>query len=97
MENKTKSKLIAGLLILSLLILGQKYKNLSNENYDLEDENYQLSRTIDDYQEALEEANDNIEQANSYIEEAQDYAWSSYGEMGEALDNLQTVDTISEP
>jgi len=49
------------------------------------------------YQEALEEANDNIEESNSIIEEAQSYAWESYEEMGEALDNLHTVDTVFDP
>lgn len=40
----------------------------------------------------IDEANDNIDQANNNIEEAQWYAWSSYDDMGYALDNLETVD-----
>lgn len=52
---------------------------------------------LDEYQYALDEANNNIEEANSYIEDAQGYAWSSYDEMGWALDNLTTVETVDEP
>lgn len=37
---------------------------------------------------------ESLEQANSNIEDAKGYAWNSYEEMGEALDNLETV---SEP
>ena len=56
-----------------------------------------LKNQLDDYSNALDEANSNIEQANSNIEDAQWYAWSSYDDMGYALDNLETVETISDP
>ncbi len=75
------------ILVVCLSLLWYKYDNLKEEN------SY-LRRKLYDYKSALEEANDNIEQVNSYIEEAQGYAWESYEEMGEALDNLQTVDTV---
>ncbi len=52
---------------------------------------------ISSYQLALREANDNIEQCNYNIEDAKNYAWSSYDEMGDVLDNLSTVDKISQP
>lgn len=65
-------------------------------NYDSEYDGACRDR-ISDYQSALEEANDNIERANEMIEEAKRYTWESYDEMGEALDNLETVDTVSEP
>lgn len=52
---------------------------------------------IEDYSYALEEANANIEEVNSSIEDAQSYAWEAYEEMGDAIDGLQTVDTVSEP
>ncbi len=52
---------------------------------------------LDRIETALEEANSNIEEANSNIEDAQGYAWSNYQEMGEALENLTTVDTVAEP
>lgn len=57
----------------------------------------ELEDRISDLETALQEANDNIEEANSQINEAQDYAWTTYEEMGEALESLSTVDTVSEP
>lgn len=63
---------------------------LESKIQNLEDQNIE-------YQSSLEEANNNIEEANEQIEEAQSNAWSSYYEMGEALDNLTTVDTVAEP
>ena len=39
----------------------------------------------------LSSCEDYLDQANSNIEDAQSYAWSSYEEMGYALDNLETV------
>ena len=84
------SKILIFILILFLLILGQRYKTLKSENED-------LSALLDDYDYSLRQANDNIEEANSIIEDSQGYAWSSYEEMGEALDNLATVDTVREP
>lgn len=84
------SKVVIFVLILLLFILGQKYKTLKSENED-------LTNLIDEYDYSLSEANDNIEEANSIIEDAQGYAWSSYEEMGEALDNLTTVDTVPSP
>ena len=35
---------------------------------------------------------DALDQANSNIEDAQSYAWSSYDDMGYALDDLETVE-----
>lgn len=91
------SKIIIVVLVVFLFILGQKYKALRSENEDLSAENEDLSSLVDEYDYSLSEANDNIEEANSIIEDAQGYAWSSYEEMGEALDNLTTVDTVSAP
>lgn len=56
-----------------------------------------LEEKLEEYQTASEEANNNIEEANSIIEEAQGHAWESYQEMGEALENLETVEIVSEP
>ena len=84
------NKILVFILIIFLLILGQKYKTLKSENEN-------LSGLVDEYDYSLRQANDNIDEANSIIEDAQGYAWSSYEEMGEALDNLTTVDTVSEP
>jgi len=52
---------------------------------------------IDDYSNSLQQANNNIEEANSVIEDAQSNAWSTYDDMGNALDSMYTVDTVSEP
>lgn len=60
---------------------------LEKSQSDLVDSQYALSSCEDEsqsYQDALDEANSNIE-------DAQSYAWSSYEEMGDALDNLTTV------
>ena len=51
----------------------------------------------DDYSSALEDAASSIEEANSQISDAQWYAWSSYEEMGETLDNLYEVNDADNP
>lgn len=75
-------------LYIPIIILGvwfwRDHKSLSNK--------LEISRNMHAYCEnELEDTQSNLEQANSNIEEAQYYAWESYEEMGEALDNLQTV------
>jgi len=87
MQNTIQYKIIIAVFILVLLIFGQKYKELSSEN------DY-LNEKAKDYRWALSKANANIEEANSYIEDAQSHAWSNYEEMGQTLENLQTVDTV---
>lgn len=68
------------------------------EEYDYESaRNDDLESKISEYEAALQEANNNIEEANNAIESAKSYAWESYEEMGDALDYLDTVDTVSEP
>jgi len=49
-----------------------------------------LQTKLEDYKYALDEA-------NSSIEDAQSYAWSSYEDMGDTLENLETVNTVYEP
>ena len=68
-----------------------------SKNSSLKDENERLSDLADEYYYALAQANENIEEANSVIEEAQGYAWSSYEDMGYALENMYTIDTVSGP
>lgn len=89
MENTKQSNFWIWILIGVILLGWFKYDRLKEDNLQLRSE-------ITDYEYALEEANNNIEEANSYIEDAQGYAWSSYQEMGEALDNLMTVETVSD-
>lgn len=83
---RSKKVLIYALVIVLILSWMKQYKTIKHQE-DL----------LDEYGSALSEANDNIEEANSIIEEAQGYAWSDYYDMGYALDNLQTVDTVSDP
>ncbi len=90
MESTRKLRHLILFLVIVGVLWGFKYKELKEQNVYLEE-------SLSEYQDALEEANNNIEEANSIIEDAQWYAWSSYEDMGYALDNLYTVDTISEP
>ena len=73
----------------------QKYEGQTAEEW-FNEYDYCESR-LSNYRDALEEANNNIKEANSNIENAKSYAWGSYEEMGDALDYLDTVDTVSEP
>lgn len=90
MQSISKYKLLAVFLLIFLLVFIRKNQILKSENTNLAD-------LVDEYRYSLDEANENIEEANSQIENAQWSAWESYEEMGEALDNLYTVDTISGP
>lgn len=51
----------------------------------------------DDYIASLERANEKIDLLNSNIEDAQWNTWSSYEDMGYALENLQTEDQEDDP
>ena len=90
MRTDTKYKTIAIILLFLLLFSYSVSHSLKKDNALLRDK-------IEDYQSALGEANNNIEEANSIIEEAQSYAWSSYDDMGDVLDNLTTFYTVDEP
>ena len=87
MENESTYKLIAIGLGIALFLLNFHTQSLAEQMEILEDD-------LDEAKSNLEEANDNIEEANANIENAQGYAWSSYTEMGYALDDLQTVNTV---
>jgi len=60
------------------------YDGCENEKDELEDQISELESDLEDYKTALSEANDRIRDANYY-------AWSSYEEMGDALDDLNEV------
>ncbi len=66
-------------------------------SHNLQSQVDRLESTVSDYSSALDEANNNIDEANTSIEDAQGTAWSSYDEMGQALDNLTAVDTVQAP
>ncbi len=76
MENENY-KYIVFVLVLIVVFGWFKYKKLEKKNEVLQ---YSLSSYVD-----------SLNQANQNIEDAQSQAWSSYDEMGEALDNLSTV------
>ncbi|MCS6806844.1 MAG: hypothetical protein RMM98_17160 [Acidobacteriota bacterium] len=64
---------------------------------DMENVKAQLESKLEKYEESLQQANQAIEEVNAAIEEARGAAWTSFEEMGEALDKLYTVETIREP
>lgn len=82
--------------ILTIFLYGEN-RELDKTRDSLAQSLYNCQLDLDNCRLALEEANNNIEEASSIIEEAQGYSWSSYEDMGNALDNLYTVDTVSEP
>lgn len=109
MDEYNKSSWIGG--IIGFLIIGAiiwwfsgvgKYEGQNAEYwfnaYDAETAKVEeLENRISDFETALQEANDNIETANSQIRRAKGYAWESYTEMGEILESLRQIDTVSEP
>jgi hypothetical protein len=72
------------LIILSVWFWRDHHK-LTGRIQTLQDEVSDLDYKVNSYSDALE-------QANSNIDDAKGYAWSSYEDMGYALDNLETVE-----
>jgi hypothetical protein len=91
-EQNFKTTLFIVILVAGIW-LWQDTKKINSLESQLNEQQSQL----DDYQSALDDANSNIDDANSIIEDAQSYAWSSYDDMGWALDNLTTVDNVDNP
>lgn len=97
MENTSKHY-FGYAIALAIMVWGfVSFEKLNDRVDELAFENEVLQDTVYSYEDALSEANSNIEQCNANIEDAQVYAWESYDEMGEALDYLETVDTVDEP
>ncbi|MDP9249316.1 MAG: hypothetical protein M3M85_02290 [bacterium] len=71
-------------LIIFVLLFWRDHHKLSSRIEYLQYQVSSLEEERDEYEDALD-------QANSNIEDAQYYAWSSYDDMGYALDNLETV------
>lgn len=57
----------------------------------------QCEEVKDEYVSALDEANLKIEEANNISSDAGGYAWSSYQDMGYALENLSDVESVDDP
>lgn len=94
MEDSNKTKWIVSVALLGLIIW---IVSLNDQINELQQENADLRGQISEYSGSLDEANSNIEQASQHIEDAQGYAWTTYQEMGEALESLETVDVVSSP
>jgi hypothetical protein len=90
MEEEQFKTIIFIIILVAGIWLWQDQKAIT----DLKSQVVDYQNEADDCRYALDEANSNIDEANSYIEDAQSYAWSSYDEMGWALDNLTTVNTV---
>ena len=73
------------LLVILSIWFWRDHHNLTSLVESLQDEVADLDDKANSYSDALD-------QANSNIEDAQSYAWSSYDDMGYALDNLETVE-----
>lgn len=73
------------LLVILSVWFWRDHHNLTNRVESLQDKVADLDNKANSYSDALD-------QANSNIEDAQSYAWSSYDDMGYALDNLETVE-----
>ena len=82
-------------IFIILIVAGIWLWSDHNRIKELESQANEYQNQLDDYEYALDEANSNIETANSYIEDAQSYAWSTYDDMGYALDNLEIVETVN--
>lgn len=96
MNNRNRTKTIMFIVILiAVLTVGSiwifnNYKEIDR----LKTENSRLKTGISYLEGRLIEYQDALEEANTIIEDAQSQAWSSYQEMGEILENL---DTVQEP
>jgi hypothetical protein len=84
-QTNTLSVILIAVLLIWLSIAHSRMAEMDGEIAGLADEIYRLDNVLDDYSSAISEA-------NSQIEDAQGYAWSSYDEMGDVLENLYTVD-----
>ncbi|MDD2890855.1 MAG: hypothetical protein PHE49_09510 [bacterium] len=86
MENESKyTGVLLLIAIIGLLIFWSEYSNLKNSLIETQDDLYYT-------EDRLYSCRDAIDEANSQLDEAYNYAWSSYDEMGEILENLYTVD-----
>ena len=90
MDNENDSNWFVGLLIIAVIYLAIQSHSQSVKISKLQD-------TVSSYDDALNNANDNIDQANTDINDAKSNAWSDYDTMGQTLDNLQDIETVTAP
>lgn len=82
-------------LVISTIGFAVANSNANEEKAQLQSQVDDLTSQNDDLQSNLDDANANIDQANDSITTAQGYAWSDYDSMGQALDNMSTVDNVN--
>lgn len=98
-ESKNWQYIILGLVVgvtigISLDPSRGEVENLREEVYMAES---QCEEVKSEYVLALGEANLKIDEANDIISDANGYAWSSYQDMGYALENLSDVGSVNDP
>ena len=57
-----------------------------------ESEKIYIQSELEKTKDELNDVKDKLDEANSNIEEAKSSAWETYEDMGDALDNLETVE-----
>jgi hypothetical protein len=97
--NKSNAE---GPLIITLVVLGiiclALWSSIDSKSHQIDDLNSKIddvTAQADSYQSALDTANSTIEDMNSNIEDAQGAAGSTYDDMWNALDSLETGDTVT--
>lgn len=83
------SVILSILFVVLLVCFWSDHRSLSKELDILNDEVDSLNHEVSSFSEALDQANENIE-------DAKEKAWSSYNEMGNTLEHLETVNPIKE-
>jgi chromosome segregation ATPase len=95
MENNKFKKILIATIIIAVIWLYRNYSEidrLKGEVSRLSDEVEYLEDDLTNCNEHLSNCDDALSQANMNIEDAQSMAWESYDDMGEALENLETVE-----
>jgi hypothetical protein len=92
-KNNPVANIVVGIIIgfiLAAILFNSESEKKSNYIQSCEE-------LVGEYRERLQEANETIENLNYDIEDAKSSAWGDYYDMSNALDNLDTADTIPEP
>lgn len=89
MEENNKWLIIV-LIILSIWFW-RDHHNLKKQLAETQNELSYCKDSLDESENNLNQCSESLDQVNSNIEDAQSSAWSSYEDMGDAIDNLETV------